>query len=289
MESCIKEFLDYCLVEKGLSQNTVVKYQQNLNRFCNDNSDINRENIQLITQEDIVGWLSKVRRDSGVPTIKSLICTIKTFFKFLRNEGIIEVNPICYLEVPKIESKIPEVLSYEEFEQLLSVCDKTENPYRNEALLETLYGCGLRSSELCNLRLSDIHDDKTIKVMGKGLKERIVPIGSYASKAIKKYLKTVKKRHENYVFVNRYGTQLTRTTVHKICHNIGEIANIHNVYPHRFRHSYATVLLLNGADLRVVQTLLGHDSIQTTQIYLHLKLADIVQKFQRTHPRFNAT
>jgi integrase/recombinase XerD len=235
--------------------------------------------------------LSDLSRNSGAATIKSHICTLKSFFKFLKIDGYIHENPIAGMGMPKQKFCIPEIFSYEEFELLIKASQDTTYPLRNKAILEVLFGCGLRASEVCNLTLSDIANRDLIRVTGKGSKERLVPIGKYARKAVKTYLdKTIiKHRHTDHVFLNRYGTQLTRHTIHKVTTQVGKIAGIDNVHPHRFRHSFATVLLLGGADIRVVQDMLGHENIRSTEIYLHLKLCDVVKKFKKTHPRYNAT
>lgn len=248
-----------------------------------------------VTASHIKGLLQYINQFEIATTSQSrMLSGIKSFYGFLLLENEIQSDPTELIELPKVGRKLPEVLSVDEINLLISSIDLTKpEGQRNKAILETLYSCGLRVSELIGLRLSNIFfDDGFIKVIGKGDKERLVPIGSVAMKLIAIYVneirchQTIKKGHEDIVFLNRRGAQLTRVMIFTIIKDLARIAEINkNISPHTFRHSFATHLIDGGADLRAVQEMLGHESITTTEIYTHLDrdyLRDAIIQF---HPR----
>jgi integrase/recombinase XerD len=223
-----------------------------------------------------------------------LISSIKAFFKFLLISEYLDSNPSDLLEAPKIGRKLPEVLNDLEVEQIISAIDlSTDEGQRNKAIIETLYGCGLRVSELTELKISNLFfKEDFIKVVGKGNKQRLVPIGKITQKQILLYKdkvrvhQPVQKAHEDFLFLNRRGKKLSRVMIFNIVKEITEISGIKkNVSPHTFRHSFATELIERGADLRAVQEMLGHESISTTQIYTHLDKQYLRDTLNMFHPR----
>jgi len=223
-----------------------------------------------------------------------LLSGLRMFFKFLILEQEIEKNPVSLIESPKLKRKLPDVLSVEEIDQLISAIDLSKpEGERNRAIIETIYGCGLRVSELINLKLSDLFfKEGFIKITGKGDKQRLVPLNSYTQKYIEIYIKHIRKNqkvHNDYsdiLFLNRRGKQLTRVMIFHIIKDLTQKAGIKkNISPHSLRHSFATHLLENGADLRSIQLLLGHESITTTEIYLHLDRQKLHETLVKYHPR----
>jgi integrase/recombinase XerD len=223
-----------------------------------------------------------------------MLSSIKSFFSFLVLEKILDISPAELLETPKLSKKLPEVLSYEEIEMMLDSIDLSKpEGHRNRAMIEVLYACGLRVSELTGLRISSLYPEiGFVRVIGKGNKERLVPIGESALKQVSFYLEdrkqmdNIDKKSEDIVFLNRRGKQLTRIMIFLIVKEAALAAGIDkNVSPHTFRHSFATHLLEGGADLRIVQQLLGHESITTTEIYTHLDMNYLRETLRSYHPR----
>ena len=223
-----------------------------------------------------------------------IISGLKGFFNYLVFEDYREDNPMDLIETPKIGRKLPDTLSEEEINNLIAAIDLSKpEGERNRAILETLYGCGLRVSELINLKLSDLYfDEDFIKVTGKGNKQRFVPISDVNKKYINIYWKEVrvhlpiKKEHEDFVFLNRRGKRLTRAMIFTIVKRLAEAIGLDkNISPHTFRHSFATHLLENGADLRAIQQMLGHESITTTEVYMHVNRKHLNKVLMDFHPR----
>lgn len=289
----IKDFTQYLLLEKGLSKNTILNYQMDCEKLVVffETSDITPITIQ---NTDIQEFLYNYSKSHKPRSQARLISGLTAFFEYLILEKYRDDNPIDIIEAPKIGLKLPDTLSEEEINTLIDSIDLSHpQGQRNRAILETLYGCGLRVSELISLKISDLYfNDGFVKVTGKGNKQRLVPINGYTEQMIDNYLKTdrnltpPKAGNEDILFLNRRGNQLTRVMIYTIIKQLAEKVNIKKkISPHTFRHSFATHLLNGGADLTVIQALLGHESITTTEIYLHIdtsKLAEVVQKY---HPR----
>lgn len=293
----IKEFKSHLLLERALADNTIEAYERDLDKLAQflqlRGLEIRLEQVETAHLTEFIIWLNEL--GLGARSQARLLSALKTFYKYLLTEDLIQNDPTALLDGPRLARKIPEVLSYEEIQAMLSAIDLSEpHGIRNRAMLETLYASGLRVSELTDLRLSNLFlDIGFVKVIGKGNKERIVPIGEEAIKHIRLYQEGVRRLQnniyradENIVFLNRRGKRLTRVMVFLIVKECAERAGIQkNVSPHTFRHSFATHLIEGGADLRAVQDMLGHESILTTEIYTHLDtdfLRDTVLQF---HPR----
>lgn len=293
----IKGFKAYLLLERALADNTIEAYQRDLRKLEEflqiKEYELNPANLQTSHLSEFIFWLNEL--GLGARSQARILSAIKTFFKYLLTEDIILNDPTELLDGPRLSRKIPEVLSYEEIQAMLHSIDlSTDHGVRNRAMLETLYACGLRVSELTELRISNLYlDIGFIKVIGKGDKERIVPIGEEAAKHIQLYLEGVRRRmkkiykdYENYVFLNRRGKGLTRVMVFLVVKEYAKAAGISkNVSPHTFRHSFATHLIEGGADLKAVQDMLGHESIITTEIYTHLDTDYLRETVMQFHPR----
>lgn len=250
------------------------------------------EEISLNDLQEMIAWIS----DLGISARSQarIISGIKSFFYFLVLEDIIKNDPSELLEQPKIGKKLPEVLSIEEIDQLKNAIDMSKfEGHRNRAIIETLYSCGLRVSELINLKISQLYfDEGFVRVIGKGNKERLVPISDSVKKEITIYMdlvrvhQDIKVGHEDFVFLNRRGAQLTRVMIFTIIKNLAtEIGLTKNISPHTFRHSFATHLVEGGANLRAIQEMLGHESISTTEIYTHLSDDLLKEAIASFHPR----
>jgi integrase/recombinase XerD len=250
------------------------------------------DNVKLAQLRKFVEWMN----EKGVSprTQARTISGIKSFYKYLLIEEVVENDPTTLLESPKIGRKLPDVLSHEEINSLIESIDLAKpEGLRNKAILETLYSCGLRVSELVNLRLSNLHfEQEFVKISGKGEKERLVPISKRAIEHIKKYMTgyrkklKIEKTSENILFLNRRGRKLSRVMIFTIIKNLAEKNSIQkNISPHTFRHSFASALVQGGADLRAVQEMLGHESILTTEIYTHLDKEFLKETVNKFHPR----
>lgn len=293
----INGFKAYLLLERSLSENSIEAYSRDVEKLerylIQTNHDISPTEIQLKHLEEFIFSLSDV--GLGATSQARVISGIKTFYKYLLLEDIINHDPTELLEAPKTARKIPEVLSYDEIAEMINTIDLSHpQGHRNRAMLETLYACGLRVSELVNLKLSNLYPDiGFIKVLGKNNKERLVPIGEEALQQIdfyaKNYRNKLKKIHqedENVVFLNRRGKRLTRVMIFMIIKEAAKLAGISKtVSPHTFRHSFATHLVEGGADLKAVQDMLGHESITTTEIYTHLDTEYLKETIIMFHPR----
>ncbi len=289
----IENFIDYLKIEKGLSENSIKSYKNDLNQFMlylaeKKITDINKINIEVLT--DFFISLKKMNIHSR--SIARKIVTIKSFFRYLVIDNIIKENPAELLESPKIGEHLPEYLTIDEVDKLLSGFDMTKDlEIRDKAIIELMYSCGLRVSELSNLKLEQLNmKEGFIQIVGKGDKERLVPLGSKARSLIKEYIYNVRmkldKTGEDYLFLNKQGGHLSRVSIWKLIKKYTRRAGINkNIHPHTLRHSFATHLLNNGADLRIVQELLGHSDISTTQIYTHLNYAKLKSVHLQYHPR----
>ncbi len=296
-QTALKGFKSFLALERSLADNTVEAYLLDLKKLVQflelHNIQVLPAAIQAKHLEDFILWLNEL--GLGARSQARMLSALKTFYKYLLIEDLIDSNPADLLEGPRLARKIPEVLSYEEIQALISAIDlSTEHGLRNRAMLETLYASGLRVSELTELRLSNLFlDIGFIKVIGKGDKERIVPIGEEAIKHLRFYIdgvrrlqNNIKKEAENIVFLNQRGKGLTRVMVFLIVKECAATAGIQkNISPHTFRHSFATHLIEGGADLKAVQDMLGHESILTTEIYTHLDTDYLRETLLRYHPR----
>ncbi len=292
--SILEQYRAYLLLEKSFSPNTFDAYLQDLNKLLGYFSDkkIDYCHVKLSDLQDFLLILA----DIGVHERSQarIISGIKSFYKFLMLENIINDDPTELLESPKLGKKLPQVLSLDEINNILNVIDLSlPEGQRNRAIIETLYSCGLRVSELINLKLSNIFwEEEYIKVEGKGNKQRLVPISKTAMKEIKSYFidernsLDIKKGNEDFVFLNRRGAKLSRQMIFIMVNKFAADAGIvKNIGPHTFRHSFATHLLEGGANLRVIQELLGHESILTTEIYTHLDISYLREAIISYHPR----
>lgn len=292
-EQIIKKYQQYLKLEKSLAKNTLDAYMTDLSKLLNflqtENTGV--LNVSLNDLERFSAGL----HDIGIhPRSQArIISGIKSFFHFLIMADYIEADPSELLEGPKIGFKIPEVLTVEEIDTIISTIDLSKNEgQRNRAMLETLYSCGLRVSELTNLKLSDLYfDEGFIKVEGKGSKQRLVPISPRAIKEIQLYFidrnrGKIKKEYEDFVFLARWGKNISRIMVFHLIKELAQISGItKNISPHTFRHSFATHLLEGGANLRAIQCMLGHESIATTEIYTHIDRNMLRSEIIEHHPR----
>ncbi|MGM0619938.1 MAG: site-specific tyrosine recombinase XerD [Bacteroidota bacterium] len=295
-EDSKKGYENYLKLEKSLSQNSVAAYINDINKLVDfletNQKRVTPERVKLLHLKSFVEWLN----EKGVSprTQARTISGIKSFYKYLLIEGKISSDPTALLESPKIGRKLPDILSMEEIDTLIDAID-LEKPegQRNKAMLETLYSCGLRVSELVNLKLTNLFFDQGfIKIEGKADKERLVPVSNRAIEEINKYMNgyrnklKIHKDSENILFLNRRGKKLSRVMVFTIIKNLSEKINLNKkISPHTFRHSFATHLINGGADLRAVQEMLGHESILTTEIYTHLDRDYLKDTIHQYHPR----
>jgi len=294
-KSYLKEYQNYLRLERGLSDNTIANYTFDIEKlilFLQDN-DIQISPL-VITEETIQQFIYHIASKVNARSQSRIISGLKSFFTFLVFEDYRKDTPMELIEVPKTGRKLPDTLSTQEIDNLIAAIDlSTPEGERNRAMLETLYSCGLRVSELVGLKISDLFfEEGFIKVTGKGNKQRFVPIGPSTEKYINLY-KTqirshlkVQKGFEDTLFLNRRGKQLTRAMVFTIIKNLAVIIDLNKVIsPHTFRHSFATHLLENGADLRSIQLMLGHESITTTEVYMHLDRKFLSEVLNTYHPR----
>ena len=295
--SYIKGFETYLLLERSLAEHSIEAYKYDVDKLYQFvlTTDLNKnpEELKLQDLEDFIHYINKI--GIGEYTQARILSGIRAFYKFLLMEDIIDVDPTELLEGPKLRRKIPDVLSYEELISIFAAIDlSTETGHRNRAILETLYACGVRVSELVNLRISNYFPKEGyIRVIGKGDKERVIPIGGDAIKYINIYMEhnrselPVANGHEDFVFLNRRGKKLSRVMIFLLIKDAVRLAGINKkVSPHTFRHSFATHLVEGGADLRAVQDMLGHESITTTEIYTHLDRSFLRDTLVQFHPGY---
>lgn len=293
--NAIEDFGYYLGIERGLSENTIINYQLDLKALVQflENHGIDQTPIN-IKAETLQQFIYEEAKEKSAYSQSRRISGLKSFFKFLVFEKYRDDQPIQWLEAPKIGRKLPDTLNFDEIIKMLEVIDLSKpEGIRNRAILETLYSSGLRVSELVNLQKSDLFaKEKIVRITGKGNKQRLVPLGDFALDFIQTYLtevqvyQKIQKGFENFVFLNRNGKALTRNMIFLIVQKTAELAGIRKkVSPHTFRHSFATHLLENGADLRSIQVLLGHESITTTEIYTHIDTRYLQQVMEKFHPR----
>lgn len=282
MDEHLNDFLSYIASEKGLSPNTIESYRRDVLNFISYLEEAQINSLNLVRELNIVNYLGSLQaKHQASASICRALIAIKVFCRFLKREGIIEANAALYLETPKLWQLIPEVMTAEEVELLLAQPDdSTANGSRDKAILELLYASGMRVSELCSLSIHAA-DETFVRVKGKGSKERLVPIGKKAVEAIDAYLQKFRDGDRNEaLFVNQKGTRIDRIEVWKMIKKYGKMAGIaKNISPHTLRHSFATHLLDNGADLRVIQEMLGHASISSTDRYTHISRSHLQQAF----------
>lgn len=293
--SYIKSYQSYLKIERGLSRNTIENYSFDIDRlrlFLTEN-EIAVSPIQ-IGEETLQQFIYSVSKEVNPRSQARIISGLKSFFSYLIFEDFRTTNPLELIETPKTGRKLPDTLTTAEIDALIAAIDLTSNEgERNRAILETLYGCGLRVSELAALKISDLFfDEGFIKITGKGNKQRFVPIGNLTQKYILIYknnnrtLLSIQKGFEDTLFLNRRGKQLTRAMIFTIIKSLAITIGLNkNISPHTLRHSFATHLLENGADLRSIQLMLGHESITTTEIYVHLDRKFLTEVINTFHPR----
>lgn len=291
----IKDYQSYLRIERGLSKNTIENYGFDIERLCLflDTNQIEVSPIK-ISDETVQQFIYSVSKEVNPRSQARIISGLKSFFNYLVFEDYRADNPLELIETPKTGRKLPDTLAVQEIDSLIAAIDLSTNEgERNRAMLETLYGCGLRVSELVSLKISDLFfEEGFIKIHGKGNKERFVPIGKLTQKYMEIYQKqvrvnlTIKKGYEDTLFLNRRGNQLTRAMIFTIIKDLAVKINLNkNISPHTLRHSFATHLLENGADLRSIQLMLGHESITTTEIYVHLDRSFLKEVMHSFHPR----
>jgi len=296
-ESYKKGFKAYLQLEKSLSENSVQAYLRDIDKLT-DHLQAKKNlkspgEVELKDLQKFIKWAAE--SEMSDTSQARMISGIRSFYKYCLLEKISKKDPTVLLETPKLKRALPDVLSFEEIEKIISQIDLSKpEGGRNKAILETMYSCGLRVSEVVNLKISQLYlDTGFIRVLGKGDKERLVPIGRSAGKYIKIYLKdirvhiSVKTGNEDYLFLNKHGSKLSRVMIFLIIKDLVKKANIKKtISPHTFRHSFATHLIEGGADLRAVQEMLGHESITTTEIYTHLDRNFLRKTLEQFHPAF---
>jgi integrase/recombinase XerD len=291
----IKSYQAYLKIERGLSQNTIDNYTFDIERFCHFLNENNMDISPLkITEENIQDFIYTISKEVNARSQTRMISGLKSFFNYLVFEDIRSDSPMELIESPKIGRKLPDTLSVQDIDALIAAIDLSKpEGERNRAMLETIYGCGLRVSELVALKISDLFfEEGFIKITGKGNKQRFVPIGNYTIKYINLYKNNIRnhlniqKGFEDTLFLNRRGKGLTRAMIFTIIKELAVKINLNkSISPHTFRHSFATHLLENGADLRAIQLMLGHESITTTEIYVHLDRSFLKKAINTFHPR----
>ena len=297
--TAINNFKTYLKIERGLSDNSIVSYENDINKLSNFLLDKNKSISPIKVSPDIIKEFIYSISNSINPTSQSrIISGLRSFFEYLIFEKYIKTNPLSLIESPRISRKLPDTLTIKEIDLLISNINMSTNEgERNMAIIETLYGCGLRVSELISLKISDLFfSEGFIKVSGKGNKQRLVPISDLNKRVIKNYMDNSRKKlkieekSKDILFLNRRGKKLSRAMIFTIIKRLAKLSNIKkNISPHTLRHSFATHLLKNGADLKTIQQLLGHQSITTTEIYMHIDNKMLVKAINKFHPRSKIT
>jgi len=291
----LTDYCQYLKIERGLSDNSIANYRLDIKKLMNwlELHEIS-QSPTVITEETIQQFIYDIAKEVNPRSQSRIISGLRGFFNYMVFEEFRTTNPLTLIESPKIGRKLPDTLSTDEIDLLIRCVDLSKpQGERNRAIIETLYGCGLRVSELISLKISDLFfQEGFIKVTGKGNKERFVPIGQTTIKYIEIYRsevrnhQTIAKAAQDTLFLNRRGKGLTRAMIFTIVKQLAEIAGIQKtISPHTFRHSFATHLLENGADLRAIQQMLGHESITTTEVYTHIETAHLSKIINTFHPR----
>jgi integrase/recombinase XerD len=294
MDELTQKYLDFLIIEKGLADNSLASYSADIAQYISFLEKNRITNLNDVDTAVMLAWLIDLAKKglSSKSRARHLV-TIRGLYKFLVNEKIVFKNPVKNVDIPKTGLALPKVMTIDEVTNLLDAPDiRKPREMRNSAMMEIMYGAGLRVSELISMRLQDINlDANFVRVMGKGSKERVIPIGSPARTITQKWIKEgrpflLKTISTPYLFVARAGKPMTRQSFWKIIKKYALISNISkNITPHTLRHSFATHLLEGGADLRSVQTMLGHSDISTTQIYTHISKEYLIKMHQKFHPR----
>ncbi len=282
----IVEYKKYLLIDKKYSNNTVLSYMNDLKKFDN----FIKKDIVEVNKNDILKFIEFERAKEDVKSVAHSLTVVRNFYNFLIVENIIKENPTDNIDSPKLKKSLPIVLSKEEVDNLLNIELNDKYDYRNKAMLELMYATGMRISELINIQMEDINlNNSCVIVNGKGNKERKIPFDEittyYLEKYINEYRKQFLKKINNYLFLNCFGEKISRQAFFKIIKSLAIKKNIHkNFSPHTLRHSFATHMVENGADLRSVQILLGHSDISTTQIYTNISNKFIRENYEKSHP-----
>ena len=294
MDTHYQDYLTMLRVERNVSPQTIDAYKRDIKQYLGYLNDSGIKNLSKIKSTHIRNYI-RVLNDGGMApaSISRIISSIRSYHKYLSSENILDKNPVLVINNPKLPKKLPDVLSEKEISLIIDSIDESSQFYeRDKAIIEMLYSCGIRVSEICNLEMSNLFiKDELIRVMGKGNKERLLPLGSRSRIYLDNYLLSsrlgfIKKTKSSFVFVSRNGNQLTRAMVNIILNKWVDISGLRkSVSPHKLRHSFATHLLEGGADLRFVQALLGHSDISTTQIYTHLDKHHLKEVYKTHHPR----
>ena len=288
-----KDFEDYLKFERNLSINTIKSYRSDLNKFEFFLTKKGAKKLSFIDPEIVREFLYEESKRVNAKTQGRIISTLKTFFNFLVLEKLISVSPIENIDYPKIDSKIPLVLSTDEIDKIISSAFSKKYGLRNQAIIEIMYSCGLRVSELTEMKISNIFfDESLIKILGKGNKERFIPLSNIAKKLLYNYIKynrkklSYDKQSVDIVFLNNRGKKLTRVMVYNIINDAALEAKISKkISPHTLRHSFATHLIENGADIISIQKMMGHENVVTTEKYLHVNKKHLVETMIKFHPR----
>ena len=286
MPDNLKEYENYLKFEKNYSMNTINSYLSDIKEY----QEFKKGDILSTKKEDILAYLKTIKNLEST-TISHKISSLKSFFKYYQKREKIKVNPLANIKSPKIAKKLPTYLTLEEVSKLLDVEIKSPYDARNKAILELLYSSGIRISELCNMQTSNYDSyECMIRLIGKGSKERIIPLGDYAISVLEDYINNyrpkINKKNINSIFINNRGDAISRQFIFKVIKKECLKKGIRkNVSPHTLRHTFATHLLQNGADLRIIQELLGHENISTTQIYTHVSNQELKNDYQKFFPR----
>ena len=294
METHFHDFLTMLRVERNVSTHTMDAYKRDINQYLMYLGDLDIKNLSDVKSTHIRDYI-RILSDGGMApaSISRIISSIRTYYRFLSSENILDENPVLLINNPKLPKKLPDVLSEKEISLIINAIQESSQFYqRDKAIIELLYSCGIRVTELCNLEMSNLFiDEDLIRVMGKGNKERLLPLGVRSKKYLDDYIKHsrnshIKKSGSSFVFVSKNGNQLTRAMINIILNKWTQASGLKkSVSPHKLRHSFATHLLEGGADLRFVQALLGHSDISTTQIYTHIDKHYLKEVYKIHHPR----
>lgn len=302
IEEAIDEYLIHLRIERGSSENTISQYSRDLELYRQSLAKSDKLDVDDITRDDVVAFETDIMKAGYSPaTVKRRMSAVKGMHRFLIREDITDKNPADSIRLPKIPERLPDVLSIDQVGRMLDMhTDTSLTGLRDRAMLEVLYGCGLRASEICGLDTDNLYfEEGFLRVFGKGSKERIVPISGEALRALERYLDdarpalSMKSRDPRptdlkAVFLNARGTRLTRQGLHAIVAKAGSAIGVDDLHPHTLRHSFATHMLEGGADLRVIQEILGHSDISTTQIYTHIDRTHMIEEYRAAHPRQGA-
>ena len=290
-QNTVDAYLTYLKLERNLSANTIQAYKRDIAKLQSYYSGIQPDKLG---KEEVRNFNYEIGKKYATRSQARILSAVRSFFEFLTEEELIEANPTELISSPKLQTHLPDTLSQKEIDSIVEAIDLSDpHGERNRAIIETLYGCGLRVSELTDLKISDLFfEEDFIRVTGKGNKQRLVPVASYTQKIINIYKDQVRvhqpvhAKFSDHLFLNRLGKKLTRVMIFTIIKKYAELAGIRkNISPHTFRHSFATHLLENGADLRSIQLMLGHESITTTEIYTHINRTHLRENLEKYHPR----